>query len=74
MPLPLPHYHYHITITVTDTNECAKDNGGCEQDCINTQGSFRCYCQDGYELMTNNRGCLGRHSCKLQKEIAVVAW
>lgn len=30
-----------------DTNECMKNNGGCEQICINTPGSYQCACKDG---------------------------
>lgn len=33
---------------LTDINECAANNGGCEQECKNTLGSFMCRCRDGY--------------------------
>lgn len=29
-------------------NECNTDNGGCKKHCKDTQGSFKCYCDDGY--------------------------
>ena len=35
-------------IIVTDTNECLASNGGCQHICINTNGSFYCTCQNGY--------------------------
>uniref|UniRef100_A0A2I2YLL6 EGF-like domain-containing protein n=1 Tax=Gorilla gorilla gorilla TaxID=9595 RepID=A0A2I2YLL6_GORGO len=28
-----------------DKDECSKDNGGCQQDCINTFGSYECQCR-----------------------------
>ena len=31
-----------------DINECTTENGGCEQNCQNTIGSYSCYCLTGY--------------------------
>ena len=31
-----------------DTNECLSNNGGCEQVCTNTNGTFYCTCNHGY--------------------------
>ena len=43
-----------------DINECAINNGGCSQVCLNTEGSFSCDCYPGYELGPNNHTCNGR--------------
>ena len=41
-----------------DTDECATDNrGGCEQQCINFIGSYRCACNIGYVMASDNRHC-----------------
>ena len=33
-----------------DVDECAEDNGGCEDICVNKPGAFTCHCgRDGYE-------------------------
>lgn len=37
-----------IDVTLIDTNECLNDNGGCQQVCTNTNGSFQCSCNLGY--------------------------
>jgi hypothetical protein len=37
-----------------DNNECAKENGGCDQKCVNTPGSYSCSCTTGYQLYTQN--------------------
>ena len=37
-----------------DKNECAADNGGCEQVCINTPGAYQCSCRDGYDLFVED--------------------
>ena len=42
-----------------DTNECANNNGNCEQLCNNTKGSFTCSCQSGYILNVDQRTCDG---------------
>lgn len=63
----------HVFDIYTDIRECDTNNGGCEQTCINTIGSFRCECRSGYilnsdgqtcdvnECLTNNGGC--SHNC-----------
>ena len=34
-----------------DINECSHNNGGCEDTCNNTMGSYKCSCQViGYSL------------------------
>ncbi|XP_035687852.1 E-selectin-like isoform X2 [Branchiostoma floridae] len=40
----------YFFICQTDINECSNDNGGCSHNCENTDGSYRCICQDGYQL------------------------
>ena len=42
-----------------ETNECATNNGGCEQMCNNTIGSFHCSCRTGYLLDGNGFNCSG---------------
>jgi hypothetical protein len=54
-----------------DFDECGVDNGGCEQICTNTIGSFNCTCNAGFELAYDRRTCndidectLGEHHCE----------
>ena len=42
-----------------EVNECLDNNGGCNQTCINTAGSFQCNCSTGYVLAPDGRGCNG---------------
>ena len=39
----------------TDINEC--ESSSCEHNCINTPGSFACYCREGYELNNDGMTC-----------------
>uniref|UniRef100_A0A8D3CPG2 Metalloendopeptidase n=1 Tax=Scophthalmus maximus TaxID=52904 RepID=A0A8D3CPG2_SCOMX len=42
----------------SDIDECSKDNGGCQHECVNTFGSYSCQCRGGFMLHDN------RHDCK----------
>ena len=35
------------------------DNGGCDHSCINEDGSFKCTCNNGYQLQNDNLTCEG---------------
>ncbi len=48
-----------IFLTI-DTNECEDSNGGCQQNCTNTIGSFYCNCTDGFSK--SNFSCEGIES------------
>ncbi|XP_007478769.2 tolloid-like protein 2 [Monodelphis domestica] len=41
----------------SDKDECSKDNGGCQHDCINTFGSYICQCKNGFVLHENGHDC-----------------
>ena len=40
-----------------DVDECQEDNGGCEKTCVNLPGTFQCKCEDGEELLPDQKGC-----------------
>ena len=44
-----------------DINECNTGNGGCEHTCTNSDGSFTCSCDTGYQL-DSNKHCSGRQT------------
>ena len=53
----IPFYiNIHIYI---DVDECATDNGGCMQICINTVGSYECSCEAGYSMKSDGHTCAG---------------
>ena len=39
---------------MTDIDECSLGTAGCNHGCRNTQGSFICLCNDGYQLHHND--------------------
>ena len=51
---------YIFSFSPPDINECSTNNGGCAQDCANTQGSFSCSCRNGFQLASDGRGCNGK--------------
>ena len=44
-------------ILYADINECINSVHGCEDICINTDGSYMCDCRDGYALNDDRRTC-----------------
>ena len=52
----------HSYSTAIDTDECALNNGGCQHKCINTDGSYYCSCDTGYDLQQDKLSCQGTSS------------
>ena len=49
----------NINFKNIDVNECGTNNGGCQQQCTNTVGSYSCSCYTGYTLNSNGKTCTG---------------
>lgn len=47
-----------ICLPPLDIDECTVVNGGCQQSCINTPGTFHCECDTGYRLHADERTCI----------------
>ncbi|XP_017163297.1 bone morphogenetic protein 1-like isoform X4 [Poecilia reticulata] len=41
----------------SDIDECSKGNGGCQHECVNTFGSYRCQCRRGFMVHDNKHDC-----------------
>ena len=41
----------------SDIDECSATTHGCEQGCLNTEGSYTCTCGEGYVLNDDKRTC-----------------
>lgn len=57
--------HIQISLTTTTTfsseyDECATNDHGCDHECVNTLGSFKCECRIGYELHSDGKKCEGK--------------
>lgn len=63
-----PGYHGDGFLNCTDVDECANAHNPCHKyaDCINTRGSFRCFCRAGYQ-----KGGVLCHSIKHRKIVAI---
>ena len=44
-------------LSCDDINECATENGQCDQTCTNTVGGYECTCGEGYLLNGDGRAC-----------------
>ena len=47
---------------LSDVDECSEGTDGCHQQCLNTQGSYICSCNTGYELL-NTTHCTDTDEC-----------
>lgn len=56
----LKRYTYHRIFFSADEDECATGRHNCQHNCVNTAGSFRCGCPDGY--MRSGLTCVGESS------------
>jgi len=50
-----------LSFLTLDIDECMVANGGCAHICNNTDGSFSCMCDEGYELDEDGQQCIGMH-------------
>uniref|UniRef100_A0A8C9FF49 Metalloendopeptidase n=1 Tax=Pavo cristatus TaxID=9049 RepID=A0A8C9FF49_PAVCR len=70
--------HFSFFPVLAEEDECAKpDNGGCEQRCVNTLGSYQCACDPGYELGPDKKSCeaaCGGLLTKLNGTITTPGW
>ena len=48
-----------------DINECFTSNNLCEHKCVNTVGSYKCVCREGYELDLISGRCKDVNECEL---------
>ena len=44
---------------LSDVDECTLGINGCNQNCVNTEGSYLCSCFAGYHLISNQKTCVG---------------
>ncbi|XP_050637334.1 EGF-like and EMI domain-containing protein 1 [Macaca thibetana thibetana] len=52
-----------VTGSEKNVNECTIDNGGCQDRCCNTVGSYYCKCQADQKLEEDGKGCEDVDEC-----------
>lgn len=52
-------YVIMIVCTCVDLDECVEGQHQCQQRCINTFGSYKCSCDDGYQPAHDQTSCTG---------------
>ena len=48
-----------MKLLLADINECTENRDRCSQTCTNTDGSYTCGCNLGYQLNGDERTCQG---------------
>ena len=57
------HIRFYSFNSFVDINECANNNGGCMQRCVNSVGTYHCECNIGYQLHNSDlHTCVGEYS------------
>lgn len=46
-----------------DKDECQNNNGGCQDKCMNTAGSYICSCREGFVLQKDKHSCKEVNGC-----------
>ena len=52
-------FQISLNCSFLDIDECSINNGGCDEMCTNTNGSYVCSCNDGYILNDDGLTCDG---------------
>ncbi|KAL4233289.1 hypothetical protein ACF0H5_007973 [Mactra antiquata] len=53
-----------LTVVSYDVNECDTNNGGCQHECQNTIGSYKCVCPGGFTInKTDDHNCEDLDEC-----------
>ncbi|XP_063698079.1 uncharacterized protein LOC134829016 [Culicoides brevitarsis] len=55
---PRGYYFNYTNDECEDFDECSVNNGGCQDICTNTDGSYYCSCQTGYIFGPDNKTCV----------------
>ena len=55
-----------------DIDECTERIDGCAQICTDTDGSYTCSCNSGYQLGNNNHDCDGKTMNVVTMSILVI--
>lgn len=53
-------------VFITDVDECQTNNGGCQHECHNSIGSYRCSCHNGYVLEPTEQMNCTEGGCKYE--------
>ena len=53
------HYYDGFVYLLLDLNECSNNNGGCDHNCTDTEGSYECSCEMGHILREDQHSCQG---------------
>ena len=47
-------------VNIIDIDECEDTVHECSQKCVNEIGTYRCECDEGYNIALDNRTCEGK--------------
>lgn len=60
--IQLTQLNIHCSHNYPDVDECLSDNGGCDHNCTDSDGSYTCSCNNGYQLNSDGHKCDGKQA------------
>lgn len=65
----IKHHHFLLLFIVPDIDECIVNGIMCRNGrCVNTEGSFQCICNAGFEISPDGKNCIGEDSIFLHTQ------
>ena len=64
-------FRFSLVLVLLDIDECGEHVSGCNQQCVNTVGSYYCSCYTGFQINADKHTCFGK--CGIHVLVGILA-